>query len=180
MKIDNNTIKTEKGLIRFFKNINPDKRLSKDVKDVLLSQTQKYKNINDKQFKKIKNLLIKAGKTASANKRITIKIEDLKQRSISINKKIKSPKKRSSLKKNTKSSKKRYSLKKKIKSPKKLSSLKKALTKKEEKNKECRKNKISTVMREFKDKKLKTRAGYIVTNPKQAIAIALSEASRFC
>lgn len=36
--------------------------------------------------------------------------------------------------------------------------------------------KISKVMREFKGKKLKSSSGQKVTNPKQAIAIALSEA----
>ena len=38
--------------------------------------------------------------------------------------------------------------------------------------------KIRTVMREFKAKKLKSSSGQKVTNPKQAIAIALSEAGQ--
>jgi hypothetical protein len=38
--------------------------------------------------------------------------------------------------------------------------------------------KISKVMREFKAKKLKSSSGQKVTNPKQAIAIALSEAGQ--
>ena len=37
-------------------------------------------------------------------------------------------------------------------------------------------NKVSTVMREFKAGKLKSSSGQKVTNPKQAIAIGLSEA----
>lgn len=37
------------------------------------------------------------------------------------------------------------------------------------------KNKIATVMKEFKKKKLKSGNGKKVTNPKQAIAIGLSE-----
>ena len=41
---------------------------------------------------------------------------------------------------------------------------------------EAQKQKVSTVMREYKDGKLKTSYGEKVTNPKQAIAIALSEA----
>jgi hypothetical protein len=36
--------------------------------------------------------------------------------------------------------------------------------------------KIGTVMREFKKGKLKSSSGQKVTNPKQAIAISLSEA----
>lgn len=40
------------------------------------------------------------------------------------------------------------------------------------------KAKIVKVMREFKKRKLKSSAGQKVTNPKQAIAIALSEAER--
>lgn len=38
--------------------------------------------------------------------------------------------------------------------------------------------KISKVMREFKGGKLKSSSGQKVTNPKQALAIALSEARR--
>lgn len=38
------------------------------------------------------------------------------------------------------------------------------------------KRKIKIVMEEFKDKKLKSSSGKKVTNPKQAIAIALSSA----
>jgi len=41
---------------------------------------------------------------------------------------------------------------------------------------EAQKEKVSNVMREFKEGKLKTSYGEKVTNPKQAIAIALSEA----
>ena len=40
------------------------------------------------------------------------------------------------------------------------------------------KRKVAVVMSEFKDKELKSSSGDKVTNPKQAIAIALSEASR--
>lgn len=38
--------------------------------------------------------------------------------------------------------------------------------------------KVSKVMREYKGGKLKSSSGQKVTNPKQAIAIALSEARR--
>jgi hypothetical protein len=38
--------------------------------------------------------------------------------------------------------------------------------------------KISKVMGEYKDKKLKSSFGKKVTNPKQAVAIAMSEAKR--
>lgn len=41
-----------------------------------------------------------------------------------------------------------------------------------------KKKKISIVMKEFKSKTLKTPQGKVVTNPKQAIAIALSVAKR--
>lgn len=44
----------------------------------------------------------------------------------------------------------------------------------------CRQSKIKKVMHEFKTKKLKLRNGRIVTNRKQGIAIALSEANRYC
>jgi hypothetical protein len=44
----------------------------------------------------------------------------------------------------------------------------------------CMKDKISTVMREFKHKELHTNSGNIVTNPKQAIAIALNSSRRKC
>lgn len=44
----------------------------------------------------------------------------------------------------------------------------------------CRKTKIGTVMNEFKSKTLKTRGDKVVTNPKQAIVIALSVAKRNC
>lgn len=37
-------------------------------------------------------------------------------------------------------------------------------------------NKVKTVMREFKKGELKSSSGQKVTNPKQAIAIGLSEA----
>jgi len=40
-------------------------------------------------------------------------------------------------------------------------------------------NKIPIVMREYREGKLKTSSGEKVTNPKQAIAIALSEQRRF-
>jgi hypothetical protein len=48
------------------------------------------------------------------------------------------------------------------------------------KQKKCRNKKISIVMAEFKKGKLKMRNKKKVTNPKQAIAIALSEADRYC
>lgn len=40
------------------------------------------------------------------------------------------------------------------------------------------KNKIRTVMKEYKRKTLHSGSGAIVTNPKQAVAIALSEARK--
>lgn len=43
-------------------------------------------------------------------------------------------------------------------------------------NNKNKKNKVGVVMREFKEGKLKTKSGKKVTNFKQAIAIALSEA----
>ena len=48
------------------------------------------------------------------------------------------------------------------------------------KQKQCRRKKISIVMGEFKSGKLKMRNKKPVTNPKQAIAIALSVANRYC
>jgi len=44
----------------------------------------------------------------------------------------------------------------------------------------CRKNKIGRVMKEFKSGKLKMKSGNVVTNRKQAIAIALSESDKYC
>ena len=47
-----------------------------------------------------------------------------------------------------------------------------------EKAKKKKKNKVQTVMGEFKEGKLESSSGKKVTNPKQAIAIALSEAGK--
>ncbi len=44
----------------------------------------------------------------------------------------------------------------------------------------CKSEKVGDVMREFKDKDLKDRSGKIITNQKQAIAIALSQAQKTC
>jgi hypothetical protein len=44
----------------------------------------------------------------------------------------------------------------------------------------CSSNKIRKTMDEFADKKLKDRGGRVVTNKKQAIAIALSQADAKC
>jgi hypothetical protein len=44
----------------------------------------------------------------------------------------------------------------------------------------CIRNKVAIVMKEFKNKKLKSSAGYMVENPKQGIAIALSVARKEC
>jgi hypothetical protein len=49
-----------------------------------------------------------------------------------------------------------------------------------DKIKNCKQRKISQVMGEFKTKSLKLRNKKVVTNPKQAIAIALSIASKKC
>lgn len=46
--------------------------------------------------------------------------------------------------------------------------------------KECERNKVRTVMEEFKKKKLHSSSGDLVKNPKQAIAIALSVSRRYC
>jgi len=46
--------------------------------------------------------------------------------------------------------------------------------------KQCRKEKISITMAEFKRGELKMRNKKQVANPKQAIAIALSQADRYC
>jgi hypothetical protein len=42
------------------------------------------------------------------------------------------------------------------------------------------KNKVGLVMKEFKEKTLRSSAGQLVTNPKQGIAIALSVARKTC
>jgi len=44
----------------------------------------------------------------------------------------------------------------------------------------CKSNKVRNVMEEFKEGKLKGRNNKPITNQKQAIAIALSEASNKC
>jgi hypothetical protein len=46
--------------------------------------------------------------------------------------------------------------------------------------KECKRRKVAVVMKEFKEKKLHSSSGYLVKNPKQAIAIALSVSNRYC
>ena len=51
---------------------------------------------------------------------------------------------------------------------------------KQSKKKVCKQTKVKKVMKEFKNKTLKTAADKKVKNPKQAIAIALSEAKRKC
>ena len=48
------------------------------------------------------------------------------------------------------------------------------------KKKTCMKNKVGLVMKEFKEKTLRSSAGQLVTNPKQGIAIALSVARKTC
>ena len=45
---------------------------------------------------------------------------------------------------------------------------------------QCYKNKVSTVMHEYKRGELKTSVGRKVKNHRQAVAIALSVASRHC
>ena len=45
---------------------------------------------------------------------------------------------------------------------------------------DCKKNIIRNVMEEFKNNKLKTRNGTLVTNQKQAMAMALSMAHSKC
>jgi hypothetical protein len=49
-----------------------------------------------------------------------------------------------------------------------------------DKKKSCVRSKVAVVMREFKNKRLKSSAGYKVTNPKQGIAIALAVARKAC
>jgi ankyrin repeat protein len=49
-----------------------------------------------------------------------------------------------------------------------------------DKKKSCIKKKVGIVMNEFKTKKLHSSSGNLITNPKQAIAIALSIAKRNC
>lgn len=44
----------------------------------------------------------------------------------------------------------------------------------------CKSQKVSQVMEEYKQKKLKDRAGKTITNQKQAIAIALNQAQSKC
>ena len=48
------------------------------------------------------------------------------------------------------------------------------------KKRSCIKNKVAFVMNEFKNKTLKSSAGYRIKNPKQGIAIALSIARKEC
>ena len=48
------------------------------------------------------------------------------------------------------------------------------------KKRSCIKNKVAFVMKEFKNKSLKSSAGYKIKNPKQGIAIALSIARKEC
>ncbi|NBP15327.1 hypothetical protein EBU95_13145 [bacterium] len=96
--------------------------------------------------------------------------------------KRKSPKsvKRKSPKSSKRKPSKRKSVKRKSakrKSAKRESSKRKT---KADKVKECRGRKIGLVMHEFKNKRLKLKNGSVVTNPKQAIAIALSEANKYC
>jgi hypothetical protein len=77
---------------------------------------------------------------------------------------------------NKRPSKRRSTTKRPSKRPSKRLSIKKL----SEKKKLCVRNKVGIVMKEFKQKKLKTSAGKIVRNPKQGIAIALSVARKTC
>ncbi len=87
-------------------------------------------------------------------------------------------KKRSSIRSKTK---KRSSIRSKTKKRSSIrSKTKKRSSIKYIKQKQCRKKKVSIVMGEFKSGKLKMRNKKLVTNPRQAIAIALSEADRYC
>jgi hypothetical protein len=52
------------------------------------------------------------------------------------------------------------------------------MAKRKPKTKAGQRRKVSTVMKEFKKGGLKSSSGQKVTNPKQAIAIALSEAGQ--
>lgn len=45
---------------------------------------------------------------------------------------------------------------------------------------ECMKRKVETVMGEYKEGKLKGPDGKVIKKRKQAVAIALSEARRYC
>ena len=71
---------------------------------------------------------------------------------------------------------------KKVKSTKRRSTKVKRINYKRLSNKKrsCVKNKVAFVMKEFKNKSLKSSSGYKVTNPKQGIAIALSIARKKC
>ena len=48
------------------------------------------------------------------------------------------------------------------------------------KRKSCAQKKIGKVMKEFKNRSLKRRDGVVVRNRKESIAIALSQARRYC
>jgi hypothetical protein len=121
-----------------------------------------------------------------------MKRSQIKKRKSQTKKRVSIKKAKSQTKKRVSNKKAKSQTKKRVKKaksqPKKRRSIKKAKSqakkrgsiKKNYKKEECKRNKISTVMREFKYKKLKTRYGKTVINPKQAIAIALSEATRAC
>jgi hypothetical protein len=78
---------------------------------------------------------------------------------------------------------KRKSASKKRASPKRKSTsktTKRASPKFTDKQKKCRAQKIGITMYEFKKHILRSRDNKVVKNPKQAIAIALSQANRLC
>ena len=93
---------------------------------------------------------------------------------------VKKSVKKPTVKKSVKKSVKKPTVKKPtVKKPTVKKSVKKSV-KKVNKIAECKRSKIGTIMKEFKEGKLKTSYGKKVTNRKQGIAIALSMANRYC
>jgi hypothetical protein len=105
-----------------------------------------------------------SNKKQSVSKKRSIKKRSIKKRSI---------KKRSIKKQSAKQSTKKQSITKKRNTSASKGKVKIQKT-------PCFKDKVATVMGEFKRGKLKTSAGMKVTNRSQAIAIALSTADKYC
>ena len=121
------------------------------------TSTKKVKSRVTKTKSRVKKVKSRVKKTKSRVKKTKSRVKKTKSRVKKVKSRVKKVKSR------VKSGNKRIVYKK-------LSEPKKA----------CVRNKVAIVMREFKNKRLKSSAGYKVKNPKQGIAIALAVARKAC
>ena len=164
---------SKKSLQKVIKKYSPIKTLPKLSKKL---STKKRQSTKKRSVKK-RSVKKHSAKKRSVKKRLTKKRSAKKRSAKKRSTKKRSAKKRSAKKRSTKkrSTKKRSTKKR---------STKKRSTKRVRKTYstyDCRRSKIARTMSEFKNKTLKMgKSGKIVKNRKQAIAIALSQADKYC